>query len=73
MAPRFKILMSSGSKKGTQIYFSFLSKVSANETPPGSPTVPLWRGRSVYRAFCISFKNHTFSGSPVKEPSFEVP
>jgi len=26
MAPRHKILMASGSKKGTQIYFSFLSK-----------------------------------------------
>jgi hypothetical protein len=26
-----KILMTSGSKKGTQIYFSFLSKVPANE------------------------------------------
>jgi hypothetical protein len=28
--PRLKILMVSGSKKGTQIYFSFLSKVLAN-------------------------------------------
>jgi len=26
MAPRLKILMSSGSKKGTQIYYSFLAK-----------------------------------------------
>ena len=41
MAPRLKILMASGSKKGTQIYFSFLSKVPANEPPPGSPTGPL--------------------------------
>jgi hypothetical protein len=38
MAPRLKILMASGSKKGTQIYFSFLSKVLANEPPPGSAT-----------------------------------
>jgi hypothetical protein len=43
MAPRLKILMFSGSKKGTQIYFSFLSKVPADELPPGSPTGPLWR------------------------------
>jgi len=41
VAPRLKILMASGSKKGTQMYFSFLSKVPANETPPGSPTGPL--------------------------------
>jgi hypothetical protein len=60
MAPRLKILMTSGSKKGTQIYFSFLSKVSANEPPPGSPTGPLWRGRPVYRAFCIPIKNLIF-------------
>jgi hypothetical protein len=52
--------MASGSKKGTQIYFSFLSKVPANEPPPGSPTGLLWRGRPVYRAFCISLKNLIF-------------
>jgi hypothetical protein len=34
--------MASGSKKGTPIYFSSLSKVPANETPPVSPTGPLW-------------------------------
>ena len=27
--------MASGSKKGTQIYFSFLSKVPTKEPPPG--------------------------------------
>jgi hypothetical protein len=41
MVPRLKILTVSGSKKGTQIYFSFLSEVLANEPPPGSPTGPL--------------------------------
>jgi len=60
MAPRLKILMASGSIKGTQIYFSFLSKVPANEPPPGCPTGPLWRGRPMYRAFCISLKNLIF-------------
>jgi len=49
--------MSSGSKKGTQIYFFFLSKIPANEPPPGSPTGPLWREIPVYRAFCVSVKN----------------
>jgi hypothetical protein len=52
--------MTSESKKGTQIYFSFLSKVLANEPPPGSPTGPLWRERLVYRAFYISLKNLIF-------------
>jgi len=60
MAPRLKILMASGSKKGTQICFSFLSKVLANETPPGSPTGPLWKERPVYWAFCISLRNLIF-------------
>jgi len=60
MAPRIKILMASGCKKGTQIYFSFLSKVPANTPPSGSPTEPLWRGRPTYRAFSISLKNLIF-------------
>jgi len=55
MAPRLKILMSPGSKKGTQIYFTFLSKVQANEPHPVSPTCP-YGERPVYRAFCISLK-----------------
>jgi len=40
MAPRLKILMSSESKKGTHIYYPFLSKVPASKTPPGSPVGP---------------------------------
>jgi hypothetical protein len=72
MAPRLKILMVSRSKKGTQIYFSFLSKVPANEPPPDSPTGPLWRERPVYRTFCLSLKPH-LSGSPVNEPFLKVP
>jgi hypothetical protein len=41
IAPRLKILMASRFKKGIQIYFSFLSRVSANEPLPDSPTGPL--------------------------------
>jgi hypothetical protein len=41
------------------LFFSF-SKVPANEPPPGSPTGHLWRGRPVYRAFCVSLKNLVF-------------
>jgi len=62
---RLKILMTSGSKKGTQIYFSFVSKVPANEPTPGSLPGLLWRGRPVYRAFCISQKTSSF-GFPNK-------
>jgi len=51
MAPRLKILISSGSKKGTQIYYPFLSKVPASESTPGSPVELLWREMSVSRAF----------------------
>jgi hypothetical protein len=57
MAPRLKILMSSGSTKGTQIYFSFPSRIAANEPLAGSPTGPLWREIPVYRAFCVSLEN----------------
>jgi len=51
---RLKILMSSGFKKGTQIYFFFFSKIPTNEAPPGPPTWPVWREIPVYRAFCVS-------------------
>ena len=43
--------MSSGYTKGTQIYYPFLSKFPASESPPGSPAGPLWREMSVSRAF----------------------
>jgi hypothetical protein len=51
MAPRLKILMSSGSKKGTQISYNFFSAVPASESPSGSPTGPIWRGIPVSRAY----------------------
>jgi hypothetical protein len=51
MACRLKILISSGSKKGTQMYYPFLSKAPANEFPPGSPVGPLWREMPVSGAF----------------------
>jgi len=37
MAPRFKILMSSGSKKETQIYYPFLSKSPGKRIPSSFP------------------------------------
>jgi hypothetical protein len=40
-----------GPRKELRYTFSFLSKVLANELPPGSPTGPLWREIPIYRAF----------------------
>jgi hypothetical protein len=37
MAPRLKILMSAGSKKGTQIYYPFLSKSPGKQIPSRFP------------------------------------
>jgi hypothetical protein len=72
IAPRLKILMVPASKKGTQIYFSFPSKVPANEPFPGNPTGPLWRGRPFTGLLHISQKPY-LSGFPVMEPFLEVP
>jgi hypothetical protein len=48
MATTLKILMPSGSKKGTKIYFFFSLKSPANELSPSSPAGPLWRERERY-------------------------
>ena len=48
---RLKILLSSGSKKGTQVYFPILSKSRGKRIPLGSPTVALWREIPAYRTF----------------------
>jgi len=50
MAPDL-ILMSSGSKKGTQIYHPISQKVLASESTTRSTTGPLWREIPTYRAF----------------------
>jgi len=69
MAPRLNILMASGSKKGTQLYFSFLSKSPGKRTPYRFPNrAPMKREGILH----ISQKRH-LSGSPVKEPSLKVP
>jgi len=60
--------MNSGSKKGNQIYFSFLSKVPVNEPPSGSPAGPLWRGRPVYRAFFLSLNKLIFRVPQYRNP-----
>ena len=67
MDPRLKILMSYGSKKGTQIYYTFLPKVSESESPPDSLTGPLCREMPYPEPFLTYLP-----GSPVKEPSPEA-
>jgi len=70
MAPRLKILMSSGSKKGTQIYYRFLSKSSGKRTPSKFPNgAPMERGTRLQGIF-TSLLIYLF---PVKEHFLEVP
>jgi len=67
MAPRLKFLISSGFKKGTQIYYPFLSKVLASESPPGPPLGPIWKEMPISR----TFSTYT-PGSPLRELSLQV-
>jgi hypothetical protein len=63
---RFKIWMTSGSKKGTQIHYLFLSKVLSNEPSPGSPKRPhIEREAHLQGILHISKKSH-LSGSLVR-------
>jgi hypothetical protein len=64
--------MASGSKKGTQIYFPFLSKVSANEPPQVPQQGPCEKRGPPTGHFHLSQKPH-LSGSPVNGPSLKVP
>jgi hypothetical protein len=51
MAPRLKILMSSGSKKGMQIYYPFLSKSPSKRILSRFPNKAPMREVPTYRAF----------------------
>ena len=68
MAPRLKMLLSTASKKGTQIYSPFLSKVPANESPPGSPMGPLWREMPISRAFLNMYSRVPSKGAFPRGP-----
>jgi len=68
MAPRLKILISSGPKKGTQIYYPFSQKVLASKSPPGSPAGPLWKELSLSRDFSTCSP-----GTPARDPSLHIP
>ena len=71
MAPRLKILMSSGSKKRTRIYYPFISESPGKRIPPGSPNgAPMERHTRLRGIFYISLDISLFifpSESPVKE------
>ena len=54
MASRLKILMSSGSKKGTQIYYPFLSKCPGKRTPSRFPNrAPMERDTRLQGIFTL--------------------
>jgi len=76
MTPRLKILMSSGTKKGTQIYYPSLSKSPWKQIPSRFPNrAPMERGTRLQGIFHLSwyiFLTYLL-GSPVKEPSLQVP
>jgi len=62
--------MSSGSKKGTQIYYPFLSNRPGKRIHTRFPTGPLWREINTYRAFLrlSSYISIFPSDSPLREP-----
>jgi hypothetical protein len=73
MAARPKILMFSGSKKGTQIYFFFSLKSPSKQTPSRLPSwAPMEREAQLQGILRISQKPY-LSGSPIKKPSLKLP
>jgi hypothetical protein len=75
MAPRLKILMSSGSKKGAQIYYPFLSKSPGKRIPSRFPNgAPMGRDTRLQGIFTplLIYLLTYLSGSPVKT-SLQVP
>jgi hypothetical protein len=74
MAPRLKILMSSGSKKGTQIYPPFLSKSPGKRNPSRFPNgAPIERDTCLQGIFYISFDISLYLKGPKKRASLNVP
>jgi len=65
--------MPPGPRKEPVYTFFSLKSPGRRTPPPGSPTGPLWREITVYRAFCISLKKPHLLCSPVKEPSPKIP
>ena len=76
METRLKILMSSESKKGTQMYYPFHSKSPGKRLPSrfpnGAPIERDSRLQDIFTSLLIYLFNISF-GSPVKELSLQVP
>jgi hypothetical protein len=67
MAPRLKILMPSGSKKGTQIYYSFQSKKFRQTNPLQVPQRGPYRERYLLTGnFYISLDISLYLKGPMK-------
>ena len=67
-APRLKILMSSGSKKGTQIYYPFLSKSPGKQIPSRIPNgAPMERDARLQGIFTYLFICISLSERPEEE------
>jgi hypothetical protein len=73
MAPRLKILISSGSKKENQIYFLFLSKLHGKRIPSRFP-IRASVGRDVCLTdhFYISLNASLYLKGPMKRASLHV-
>jgi len=72
MAPRLKILISSGSKKGTQINYPFLSKCPSKQIPSRFPSGALRERdihlQGIFMSLLIYYLFIFPSESPVREP-----
>jgi hypothetical protein len=74
LVPRLKILLPSGSKKGTQIYFFFSLKSPGKRTPSRFPNrAPMERYIPVYGVFFTYLSKSSFFFSSLKGLSKERP
>jgi hypothetical protein len=75
MASRLKILMSSGSKRGAQIYFSFLSKSQGMRIPSRFPKgAPMEREREPLTGhFYITLDISLYLKGPKKRATRHIP
>ena len=73
MDPRLKILMSSVSRKGTQIHYPFLSRVPASDSPPGFPTGRYGDRYPLTGHFHVSLDISLYLKGPKKRALLHVP
>jgi hypothetical protein len=74
IAPRIKILMSCGSKKGNQIYYPFVSRKYLQANPFHVPQRgPYGERYPLTGHFYLSLEISLYLKSPMKRASFHVP